>query len=174
VDMRSAGIGQGSEFVVRLPILEETVAVPAPAMTSDSAVTAAGLCILVVEDNRDAAEMLAMFLQINGHETHTAHDGVEAIEATTRLQPDLVLLDIGLPRLNGYEAGRRIREQHKRDRPVLVALSGWGQDEDRRRSEEAGFDAHLVKPVDEIALRKLLVDLGARKQEVNDKNTLRA
>ena len=111
--------------------------------------------------------MLAMLLEFSGHETHTAHDGVEAVEATTRLQPDLVLLDIGLPRLNGYEAARRICEQHTHGgRPVLVALSGWGQDEDRRRSEEAGFDAHLVKPVDEVALRKLLVDLGARKQEV--------
>jgi signal transduction histidine kinase/CheY-like chemotaxis protein len=168
VDISSAGIGQGSEFIVRLPILVETVALTAPAMTPDPAVTATGLRILVVDDNRDAADMLAMFLQINGHETHTAHDGVEAIEATTRLQPDLVLLDIGLPRLNGYESARRIREQHKqRGRPVLVALSGWGQDEDRRRSEEAGFDAHLVKPVDEITLRNLLVDLGARKQEVS-------
>ena len=173
VDISSAGIGQGSEFIVRLPILVETVALPAPAKTSDPAVTATGLRILVVDDNRDAADMLAMFLQISGHETHTAHDGVEAIEATTRLQPDLVLLDIGLPRLNGYEAGRRIREQHKRSRPVLVALSGWGQDEDRRRSEEAGFDAHLVKPVDENALRELLVDLGARKQEIKSKDTLR-
>jgi CheY-like chemotaxis protein len=167
VDISSAGIGQGSEFIVRLPILVETVALTAPAMTPDPAVTETRLRILVVDDNRDAADMLAMLLQLSGHETHTAHDGVEAIEATTRLQPDLILLDIGLPRLNGYEAARRIREQHKhRDRPVLVALSGWGQDDDRRRSEEAGFDAHLVKPVDEIALRKLLVDLGARKQEV--------
>jgi CheY-like chemotaxis protein len=150
-----------------LPILVETFALPAPAMTSDPAVTATGLRILVVDDNRDAADMLAMFLQISGHETHTAHDGVEAIEATARLQPDLVLLDIGLPRLSGYEAARRIRKQHEQGgRPVLVALSGWGQDEDRRRSEEAGFDAHLVKPVDEIALGKLLVELGARKQEV--------
>jgi signal transduction histidine kinase/ActR/RegA family two-component response regulator len=172
VDISSAGIGQGSEFIVRLPILVETVALPAPAMTPDPAAAATGLRILVVDDNRDAADMLAMFLQISGHETHTAHDGVEAIEATTRLQPDLVLLDIGLPRLNGYEAGRRIREQHKSGRPVLVALSGWGQDEDRRRSEEAGFDAHLVKPVDEIALRKLLLDLGARKEEVRSNHGL--
>jgi CheY-like chemotaxis protein len=97
-----------------------------------------------------------------------AHDGVEAVEATARLQPDLILLDIGLPRLNGYEVARRIREQYQqRDRPVLVALTGWGQDEDRRRSEEAGFDAHLVKPVDENALRELLGGLGARKQEVS-------
>jgi len=172
VDIISAGIGQGSEFIVRLPTLD-TVAVPAPAMPPQPAVTATGLRILVVDDNRDAADMLAMFLQISGHEAHTAHDGLEAIEATTRLQPDLVLLDIGMPRLNGYEAGRRIREQYKRDRPMLVALSGWGQAEDRRRSEEAGFDGHLVKPVDEIALGKLLVDLGARKQEIKSKHILR-
>lgn len=142
-------------------------------MPPDPVVTATALRILIVDDNRDAADMLAMLLQLRGHETHTAYDGVEAIEATTRLQPDLVLLDIGLPRLNGHEAGRRIREQHKRGRPVLVALSGWGRDEDRRRSEEAGFDAHLVKPVDEIALRKMLVDVGARKQDVKSGNTLR-
>ena len=166
VDVSSAGIGQGSEFIVRLPILVETAALTPPAVTRDP-VAATGIRILIVDDNRDAADMLAMLLQLSGHEAHTAHDGMEAVEATTRLQPDLVLLDIGLPRLNGYEAARRIREQHKQGaRPVLVALSGWGQDEDRRRSEEAGFDAHLVKPVDEIALRKLLVDLGARKQEV--------
>ena len=126
-----------------------------------------GLRILIVDDYWDAAEMLAIYLHQEGHETHTAHDGVEAIEATTRVQPDLVLLDIGLPRLNGYEAARRIREQYKDSAgPALVALSGWGQDEDRRRSKEAGFDAHLVKPVDMIALCKLLFDLGARKQEV--------
>jgi len=166
-DVSSAGIGQGSEFIVRLPILLETAAPTPPAVTRDPAVTATGLRILIVDDNWDAAHMLAMLLQLRGYETHTAHDGVEAVEATTRLHPDLILLDIGLPRLNGYEAARRIREQHKQECPVLVALSGWGQDEDRRRSQEAGFDAHVVKPVDEIALVKLVVDLGARKQEVS-------
>lgn len=95
----------------------------------------------------------------NGHETHTAHDGVEAMEAAARLQPDAILLDIGLPRLNGYEVARRIREQQGDARPVLVALTGWGQDEDRRRSEDAGFDAHMVKPVDDVALGRLLVAL---------------
>ena len=96
-----------------------------------------------------------------------AHDGVEAVEAATKLQPDVILLDIGLPRLNGYEAARHIREQPEQPgRPLLLALTGWGQDEDRRRTEEAGFDAHLVKPVDEAALGKLLDDLGASKQEV--------
>ena len=105
--------------------------------------------------------MLATLLQFSGHETHTVHDGLEAVDAAATLQPDVILLDIGLPRLNGYEAARKIREQQQPRRPLLVALSGWGQDEDRRRSEEAGFDAHLVKPVDEAALDKLLVDFGA-------------
>ena len=83
------------------------------------------------------------------------------MEATNRLDPDVVVLDIGLPGLNGYEAARRIREQNRgKRRPLLVALTGWGQDEDRRRSEEAGFDAHLVKPVDDAALRKLLAEVG--------------
>ncbi len=167
VDVTSAGIGQGSEFTVRLPIMVETATMPLPAMTREPAVTATGLRILIVDDNRDAAGMLAILLQFSGHETHTAHDGVEALEAVTKLQPDVILLDIGLPRLNGYEAARRIREQQKQPgRPLLVALTGWGQDEDRRRSEEAGFDAHLVKPVDVAALGKLLVDFGAGKQEV--------
>jgi len=167
VDISSAGIGHGSEFTVRLPILVEEAALTAPAVIHHPTVTPTGLRILIVDDNCDAADMLSMYLQFSGHETHTASDGVEAIEATMRLQPDLVLLDIGLPRLNGYEAARRIREQHQHGScPMVVALSGWGQDEDRRRSEEAGFDAHLVKPVDEIALDKLLFDLGTRKQEV--------
>jgi hypothetical protein len=107
VDISSAGIGQGSEFIVRLPILAATAALAPPALTPDPAVTATGLRILIVDDNPDAADMLAMLLQLSGHETHTAHDGMEAVEVTTRLQPDLVLLDIGLPRLNGYEAARR-------------------------------------------------------------------
>jgi len=111
----------------------------------------------VVDDNGDSAESLAVLLQINGHETHTAHDGLEAVEAAEQLRPDVVLLDIGLPRLNGYDAARRIREQ-----PwgmVLVAVTGWGQEEDRHKSRDAGFDAHIVKPVDHGALMKLLDSL---------------
>ncbi len=166
VDVTSAGIGQGSEFIVRLPTMVETFTVPPAAMTREPALTAKGLRILIVDDNRDAAGMLALLLQFSGHETHMAHDGVEAVEETTRLQSDVILLDIGLPRMSGYEAARKIREQQEQPGPLLVALTGWGQDEDRRRTEEAGFDAHLVKPVDEAALCKLLDDLGASKQEV--------
>ena len=128
VDVTSAGIGQGSEFIVRLPIMVETATMPMPAMTREPALTAKALRILIVDDNQDAAGMLAMLLQLSGHETHTAHDGVEAVEATTTLQPDVILLDIGLPRLNGYEAARKIREQQGQPgRPLLVALTGWEQ-----------------------------------------------
>ncbi|MBK5297546.1 MAG: PAS domain-containing protein [Vicinamibacteria bacterium] len=160
IDVSSGGVGLGSEFVVHLPLMVGTPAPPPEPATTVPAATGA-LRILVVDDNRDSVESLAMLLQFSGHETHMAHDGVEAVEAAARLRPDVILLDIGLPGLNGYEAARRIREEQKEGGPVLVALTGWGQEEDRRRSEEAGFDAHLVKPVDFAALGTLLIDLGA-------------
>jgi two-component system, chemotaxis family, CheB/CheR fusion protein len=159
VEARSAGLGHGSEFVVRLPAMVETDT-PAPQPTT-IAPAATPACILVVDDNHDAAESLAMLLKLNGHDTHTAHDGLAAVEAAAALRPDVILLDIGLPGLNGYEVARRIRDQRGGDgRPFLVALTGWGQDEDRRRSKEAGFDAHVVKPVNHVALGQLLTDLG--------------
>ena len=114
-----------------------------------------------MDDNRDSANSLAMLLKLTGHDVHTAYDGLEAVEAAATLQPDVILLDIGMPRLNGYEAARRIREQPRHKGLTLVALTGWGQEEDRRRSEDAGFDAHLVKPVDLAALTKLLAESGA-------------
>lgn len=160
----SPGIGHGSEFVVRLPIVVEADTQSPQLARAEPALSP--LTILIVDDNRDSAEMLAMLLKFSGHETHTAHDGMAAVEAAARLDPDVVLLDIGLPQLNGYEAARRIREQTSGSRPVLVALTGWGQDEDRRRSEEAGFDAHVVKPVDDVTLQKLLVELIGRNQTV--------
>jgi PAS domain S-box-containing protein len=168
VEVRSDGIGLGSEFVVRLPLAAETDT-PASRPTATQAVPVTPLRILVVDDNCDSAETLATLLQFTGHETFVAHDGLAAVEAAATLDPDVVVLDIGLPVLNGYEAARRIREQqgHKR-RPLLVALTGWGQDEDRRRSEEAGFDAHVVKPVNDVVLDKLLAELSAGKQEVPD------
>jgi two-component system CheB/CheR fusion protein len=165
VEVHSAGVGQGSEFVVRLPLAAETdtpSAKPAPTRS----VPTSPLRILIVDDNHDSADMVATLLQFAGHETFTAHDGLAAVETVTRLDPDVVLLDIGLPILNGYEAARRIREQRgQQRRPLLIALTGWGQDEDRRRSEAAGFDAHLVKPVDDAALGGLLAELGAGKHE---------
>jgi len=165
VEVHSAGVGQGSEFVVRLPLAVETdTAASRPAPSQPVATTP--LRILIVDDNRDSADMLATLLQLAGHETFAAHDGLAAVEAAARLDPDVILLDIGLPMLNGYEAARRIREQRgQRRRPLLIALTGWGQDEDRRRSDEAGFDAHLVKPVDDVVLARLLAELSTGTQE---------
>jgi DNA-binding response OmpR family regulator len=112
--------------------------------------------VLVVDDNRDAASSLALLLQMAGHETSRAHDGPGALAAAEKERPEVVLLDIGLPTLNGYEVGRRIRAQPWGASVVLIALTGWGQEEDRRRSHEAGFDGHLVKPVEYAELMTLL------------------
>jgi CheY-like chemotaxis protein len=112
--------------------------------------------ILVVDDNQDAAASLALLLNIAGNETHTAHDGLQAIEAAARFRPDMIILDIGLPKMNGYEACRRIREQPWGKNIVLVALTGWSLDEDSPQSKDAGFDHHLVKPVEFDALKGLL------------------
>jgi PAS domain S-box-containing protein len=168
VEVLSDGVGQGSEFIVRLPLPVETdTAAARPTLTQP--VLATPLRILIVDDNHDSADMLATLLQFAGHETFAAHDGLTAIEEAARLDPDVILLDIGLPVLNGYEAARRIREQQgQKRRPLLVALTGWGQDDDRRRSSVAGFDAHLVKPVDDAVLTRLLAELGAGREEVQD------
>jgi CheY-like chemotaxis protein len=155
VEVHSGGPGRGSEFVIRLPVhMESAVAPSQPAAPAPAA--SAGRRVLVVDDNEDGAESLAMLLEFHGHETHQAYDGVEAIAAAERLRPDAVLLDIGLPRLNGYETCRRIREQPWGKDMFLVALTGWGTEEDRQRSGEAGFDTHMVKPVDYDELLRLL------------------
>ena len=123
-------------------------AAPRPSLHEPSTFTAAASAkrrFLVVDDNRDAAASLALVLKRKGHEVHTAHDGFDAVAVAAKLHPDVVLLDIGMPKLNGYEAARRIRQTDKS--AVLVAITGWGQDQDRRLSSEAGIDAHLTKPV---------------------------
>jgi PAS domain S-box-containing protein len=155
VEAKSEGPGRGSEFLVRLPLaLDRPVAPSAPPTLAPDATL---LRILIVDDNQDGADTLAAVLQLMGHEVHTAYDGQQGVDAADRIQPDVVLLDIGLPRLNGYEAARRIRLQGRR--VLLVAVTGWGQEEDRRRSRDAGFDHHLVKPVDPEKLMRLLADL---------------
>jgi len=155
VEARSDGLGKGSEFVLRLPLVAaptEPATKPTPAPDTISVRRR----VLVVDDNRDSADSLAMLLTLMGHEVDTAHDGIEAIEKAETFRADIILLDIGMPRLNGYEAARRLRELHPRNDLTLVALTGWGQAEDRRLSDEAGFDAHLVKPLDFGELSKLL------------------
>ncbi len=159
VEAKSGGPGEGSTFVVRLP----RATGPAPAATAEPAAAPprVGRRILVVDDNRDSATSLALMLQLMGNETRTAHDGAEGIEAAAAFRPDVMLLDLGMPRLNGYDAARRIREQPWGRDLVLVALTGWGQDSDRARSRAAGFDHHLVKPVEPATLETLLASLEA-------------
>jgi PAS domain S-box-containing protein len=155
VEAHSDGPGRGSEFTVRLPLLI-AVAAPTPQKAADRPTQARRRRVLIVDDNEDGAESLAMLLELDGHETHQAHDGIGAIEAAERLRPDVVLLDIGLPRLNGYEVCRRLRQTRWGKTLTIVALTGWGQEDDRDRSTEAGFDSHLVKPVDHGELLKLI------------------
>jgi CheY-like chemotaxis protein/two-component sensor histidine kinase len=158
VEAQSAGEGHGSAFVVRLPAALDVahVAQPAASETYTSSVTHR---ILVVDDNEDSADSLAILLQMTGHEVFIAHDGHSALDAAEQHRPGVALLDIGLPSLNGYDVCRRIRQEPWGKTMVLIALTGWGQDEDRRRSQEAGFDGHLVKPVDHTRLLTLLATL---------------
>jgi signal transduction histidine kinase/CheY-like chemotaxis protein len=150
---RSAGAGLGSEFRVHLPAIETAATVAedariAPAPKSRD--------VLLVEDNPDAAEMLRRVLELGGHRVRIARDGVEALEALRREPPDVALVDLGLPRMNGYELVRRARASVNGRRPLFVALTGYGLEEDRRRALEAGFDHHLVKPVDPRELERVL------------------
>lgn len=169
VEARSDGPGEGSQFIVCLPLAEEITdqRLLEPIGDPEKFVTPVTRRILVVDDNWDAAESLVMLLRMMGNEVHTAQDGLEAVAIAAEVRPDVVLLDIGLPRLNGYEVARRIREQVGGREMVLVALTGWGQEEDRRRSTEAGFDHHLTKPVDFATLQQLIADMNRPETTAN-------
>lgn len=163
IEARSEGQGKGSEFIVRLPALKQSaksVSEIEPVL-DDRPPTRRR--ILVVDDNIDSAESMAMMLELSGHDVATAHDGLAAVELAKEFQPHVALLDLGMPKLDGYEAARSIRQQSWGQKMKLVALTGWGQQEDKRRSREAGFDAHLVKPIDFGALEELV----ANSDEVN-------
>jgi PAS domain S-box-containing protein len=155
VAVSSPGVGQGSTFEVRLPLI------PAPGETpmEVAEASAAGRRILIVDDNADAADSLALLLSLNGHNTQSVYVPEEALARTLQFRPQIVLLDIGLPRIDGYEVARRIRAQDGAVR--LIALTGYGQRDDVERAREAGFDAHLIKPVDLAALDRLLAEPAA-------------
>jgi signal transduction histidine kinase len=165
VEAHSDGLGRGSEFIVRLPrqIRDSDRSVvsmpPAAPIKPASESTTSVRRILVADDNRDALDSLVELLAMAGHETHKACDGAQALEAATRVRPDVILLDIGMPGMDGYEVARRIRAQPWGHEPRLVALTGWGQENDRKRSREAGFDAHWVKPLELDRLWNLLESL---------------
>ena len=166
VEVRSDGPGRGSEFIVRLPVALSLVQ-NGPVEEAKLVRSTECLRILVVDDNLDAAETLAMLLAAEGNETRMANDGLEALDVAAAFEPDVILLDIGLPKLNGHEVCRRIRQQAWSKNTVVIALTGWGQDEDKRRTREAGFDFHLIKPVLPEALEKLLADVTAAKGAVD-------
>jgi two-component system CheB/CheR fusion protein len=161
VEARSAGPGQGSEFVVRLPAPAAAPAGQPPAPAAAPVPAARPGRVLVVDDNVDVAESVALLLQEGlGHEVRVAHSGPQALELAREFRPEAVICDIGLPGMDGYEVARRLRRLPEGDSALLVALSGYGQEEDRQRSREAGFDVHLLKPVGWATLQPVLTQLG--------------
>jgi CheY-like chemotaxis protein len=158
-------LGQGSEFVVRLPAMPLLLtALPEPSAPANDRApppkkASSGCRVLVVDDNIDAAQSMAKLLEMTGQETRLAYDGPSALQAALDYRPDLVLLDIGLPGLDGYEVAERIRQQDTLKHTVLVALTGYGQDSDRQRSQDTGFDHHLTKPADFDEIENILTGI---------------
>jgi PAS domain S-box-containing protein len=162
VSVQSEGSGKGSEFVLRLSVPSGPAPTQKPLRKDTGGLLmSTPLRILVVDDNRDAADSLGILLAIPGNEVRIAYDGMHAIEMAEEFRPEVILLDIGLPKLDGHETAKRIREQPWGPKITLVALTGWGQEEAKQRSREAGFDAHLVKPVDPALLMRHVVQLRA-------------
>jgi CheY-like chemotaxis protein len=157
VEAHSDGPGRGSEFVVRLPVAA-AVAVEPPTSVAEKS-RGPRRRILLVDDNVDVTESLAMILGIMGHEVRTAHDGAAGVAAAAAFRPEMILMDLGMPLMDGYEAARRIRAETWGDKAFLVALTGWGADNDRRRTQDAGFDRHLVKPVDPDVLTSMIAEM---------------
>jgi CheY-like chemotaxis protein/anti-sigma regulatory factor (Ser/Thr protein kinase) len=165
VSVESAGPNQGSRFTVRLPGIRaaDSIINNLPQNSTRPSPAHGTQCrVLIVDDNEAALETLCMIVQVLGHDIERARDGLEAITAAESFRPDIILMDIGMPRLDGYQAARRIRSHSWGQTALLVATTGWGQEEDRRRSKEAGFDHHFVKPVDIAQLKQLFADFKPR------------
>ena len=160
VEAASDGPGRGSTFTVVLPTVLAASADDETPNIDSRARSAARRRILVVDDNVDGAEALTTLLDIMGNHTQAAHDGLHALDAAETFRPDVILMDIGMPKLNGFDACRRIREQPWGKEIVIVACTGWGQEDDKRMASEAGFNFHMTKPIDPGALETMLADLG--------------
>jgi len=160
VAAESTGLGMGSTFVIRLPAALETSHCPQPQAEGPAHMSPPSLRILVVDDNRDAADSLAMLLRTTGNDIRTAYDGLEAVQVASEFRPDVVLLDIGLPKIDGHEVAQRIRKESWGRQMCLMAVTGWSDETDRARSRAAGFDHHLVKPLDPGHLAQLLASVG--------------
>jgi PAS domain S-box-containing protein len=157
-----SALGQGSEFVVRLPMAVSPALQPPSPPAETREPTGPALRVLVVDDNVDAAQSLALLLTVSGHQVRMAHTGPTALEAALDYRPNVVLLDIGLPKMDGYEVAKRIRQQPFLQNVVLVAMTGYGQDTDRQRSQEVGFNAHLLKPADFGKVQQILATVSAK------------
>ena len=166
VEARSEGLGKGCEFIVRLPMVADAPNMPM-ILNRDEHPVPSSLRILIVDDNQDLAHLMSLLLKATGNEICIAHDGQEGLDKAEKFKPDVVLLDIGLPVLNGYEACRRIREKSWGKNVCIIASTGWGGAEDRRQTQEAGFDHHMVKPVDMQAMLKILEGVQANRKEYN-------
>jgi PAS domain S-box-containing protein len=159
VEATSPGLGKGAEFIVRIPAREAVVTEETPEPAGGETAAPLRRRVLIVDDNADAAESLAVLLSMHGHDTRVANDGEAALVSAAGFRPDVVFLDIGMPNLDGHETARRLRAQPGGNAMVIVALTGWGQAEDRQRSKDAGFDHHLVKPADPAVVSKLIASL---------------
>ena len=172
VTVNSDGPGRGADFTVRLPVMSTPLAkLPSHRREPTTIPSIEPQRILVADDNHDAAEALALQLQLAGHDVRTAHDGVQALAVAGTFDPDIVLLDLGMPKMDGYEAAQQFRLRDKERRVTLIALTGWGQQQDRDRTSAAGFDAHLVKPVAEAQLFKALATAVEDKRRIDNAQT---
>ena len=168
ITAQSDGVGKGSEFTVRLPVITSHMTIASGhAREDDESQRGKIYRILVVDDQKNAADILAKLLKKKGHDVQTAYDGEEALLAAETFRPEVVLLDIGMPKMNGYEVCRQIRKQPWSEGMYLIAVSGWGQEQDRRGSTEAGFDYHLVKPVHSANLMKILDSISTSSRKTN-------
>ena len=154
VEAKSEGLGRGSEFIVSLPV--GTVDSSATRSADTAAPASIGRRVLVADDNQDAADSLAMILEMAGHDVRVVHDGRAALSVAQTFRPDTVLLDIGMPQLNGHEVAQALRQEPWGAGMRLIALTGWGQESDRQQAIDAGFDRHLTKPIDPVELEALL------------------
>jgi CheY-like chemotaxis protein/anti-sigma regulatory factor (Ser/Thr protein kinase) len=165
IDASSEGPGKGSVFTLRLPCAAPPPCVASP-VDAEAHASMRGQRILVVDDNRDAADSLTLMLELLGADVRVARSGHEALECFAECRPDAVLLDIGMPEMDGYEVARAIRQRPDGRRTMIVAVTGWGQQSDRQQSREAGFDHHLVKPADLQAIEALLASLPVARETV--------
>jgi CheY-like chemotaxis protein len=156
IEAKSNGRGRGSEFVIRLPLSQLFPDAGRPIQQADSDAPSRPRRILVVDDHVDAAESMAAMLQLQGHEVVVAHSGLKTLEVVESFEPDVVLLDIGLPGINGYEVARRLRATALGKNLLIIAMTGWGAEDDRKRSRDAGFNHHLTKPVEPESLIRLI------------------